>query len=185
MNTADSRTTFKAFYFSKNDWVPNNERLPALLYPGGKEPNDGELAGAFETAFANHGWVPQWRAGVYHYHHYHSTAHEVLGCYRGAALLVLGGPGGRKIHMKTGATLVLPVGTGHCCVEASDDFAVVGAYPLGQPWDICTQAPTMEMARHMAALPLPDYDPLMGLTGAVISAWKNTEGRIDHPTAVE
>ena len=174
MNPTVARMTFNAFYFTPNTWVPNNPHLPALLYPKAKGQAAGhELADIFEAAFSKHGWPPQWRAGVYSYHHYHSTAHEVLGCFSGHAVLMLGGPGGREIRLAPGDALVLPVGTGHCCVESSSDFNVVGAYPVGQVWDICKQAPTVEMTRRMARVPLPDSDPINGATGPVISAWKS------------
>src|SRR3546814_12841261 len=59
---------------------------------------------------------------IFDYHHYHSTTHEALGVYAGFARLALGGPGGRIIEVQAGDALLLPVGTGHCRIDGSDDL---------------------------------------------------------------
>jgi uncharacterized protein YjlB len=162
----------ESFVLPEHDWVPNNPRLPVLLYRGAVEVLDCEAtAKAFEAAFEENGWPPQWRDGVYDYHHYHSTAHEALGIAAGSATLTIGGPGGRDIYVEAGDALVLPTGTGHRSVEASDDFLVVGAYPKGQNWDICREAPSEEARQRMADLPAPDADPIEGRSGLLVERW--------------
>jgi uncharacterized protein YjlB len=156
----------ESFVLPEHDWVPNNPKLPALLYRAAVPVADCEkTAKAFEESFERNGWPPQWRAGVYDYHHYHSTAHEALGVAAGFATLTIGGPGGREVRVEAGDALVLPTGTGHRSVEASDDFLVVGAYPEGQDRDICRKAPSDEARRRMESLPVPDADPITGPAG--------------------
>lgn len=70
--------------------------------------------------------------------------------------------------MEAGDALVLPTGTGHRSIEASGDFLVVGAYPEGQNWDICREAPNAEARRRMAGLPIPNADPVAGGAGPLI-----------------
>lgn len=158
---------------SAHDWVPNNQRLAVLIYRSAL-PGEGceRTASAFETAFRNHGWPPRWRHGVFDYHHYHSTAHEALGVAAGSATLIIGGPGGREVEVKAGDALVLPVGTGHCCQRSSDDFVVVGAYPDGQDWDICRDAPDEAVRRRIHDLPVPRSDPVTGSEGPVVEKWR-------------
>jgi len=159
-------------YFHDDGATPNSN-LPVLHYhlvpKVGSDP-----AAAFEALFSQNHWAPLWRAGIFDYHHYHSTAHEALAVVRGQARVTLGGESGQTLRIATGDVLVLPAGTGHRCVESSRDFLVVGAYPRGQE-DYDIQRPGSgnhaDSKARIARLPLPEADPLAGVEGPLMTAW--------------
>lgn len=147
---------------------PGTPRLPALVYRGAFADVLGtDAAARIEQVFHENGWSAGWRDTVYDYHHYHSTAHEVLGCYRGRARIQLGGPHGPTLELAPGDVLLLPAGAAHKKLEASEDFCVVGCYADGREYDMLRghtgERPAAD--EHIAALPAPRADPVYGVDG--------------------
>jgi uncharacterized protein YjlB len=168
--------------FDDDGAIPNS-RLPVLVYQGALESDAGPAA--FERLFADHGWRGAWRDGIYPFHHFHSTAHEVLGIAAGTAEVMLGGPGGRRFHLVSGDVVVLPAGTGHCNGGSSDDLLVVGAYPNGMDWDLRRGDPAEhdEVLANITRVPLPDQDPVAGETGALVEVWGGASSGPRHREA--
>jgi len=121
-------------HFDDDGSIPNAE-LPVLICHGIDEVA-GDAA-ACEALFERNGWWRFWRDGIYSFHHFHSTAHEALGVVAWRAEVVLGGPvNGKRFGLEAGDVAILPAGTGHCNAGSSRDLLVVGAYPVGQGWDL-------------------------------------------------
>lgn len=154
---------------------PNNARLPVIVYRGALPlPMHGDAASPVEHTFARHGWTGGWRAGVYNYHHYHSTAHEVLGCYSGKAALMLGGPEGMRVELERGDVILLPAGVAHKSIDSSPDFKVVGAYGDGRAYDMKRGKPDEpEVSEEdIAKVPVPQADPVFGAEGPLRQRWQ-------------
>jgi uncharacterized protein YjlB len=153
---------------------PNNPKLPVLVYRGAFQlPAHGDVARQIERTFSRHGWSGGWRDGVYNYHHYHSTAHEVLGCYSGKASLMLGGPDGVRVEIARGDVIVLPAGAAHKSIDTSADFKVVGAYAEARAADMRRGKPEeLPLTEHaIAQVPLPNADPVHGPSGPLREHW--------------
>lgn len=148
------------FYFRDDGTIPNN-KLPLLLYRNAFRARGEQGAEYLETVFHNNNWKNSWRNGVYPFHHYHSTSHEVLGVYQGSAFLHLGGDHGKKLRVSEGDVIIIPAGVGHKNL-GSENFHIVGAYPNGMDYDMNRGLPgeRPRTDNNIAALPLPGCDPL-------------------------
>src|SRR6516165_8474034 len=137
--------TIEDYFLADDGVVPNNPRLPLIVYRGALE-TDGDAAARCVALFDRNGWTGAWKNGVYAHHHYHSSAHEVLGV----------------AHKNEGA---------------SPDLLVVGAYPRGQTPDMCGPG-AVDHARapaRIAAVPLPEGDPVHGPSGPLLERWRAAE----------
>jgi uncharacterized protein YjlB len=151
-----------------------NSRLPVVLYPQAITPDNRNPCAAFEERFRANGWGGSWRNGIFDYHHYHAEAHEVLGCARGWVRVMLGGPNGREVDLRTGDVVLLPAGTAHRNLQHSTDYRIVGAYPPGQRPDMKYGGQEEhERAREaIRRVPLPERDPVIG--GHGVAAWSES-----------
>jgi uncharacterized protein YjlB len=153
-----------------DDGVFPNSRLPVLIYRGVLETPD---AAVFEQMFEANGWSSAWRNGLYSVHHYHSTAHEVLGIYGGRVTARLGGGQGTSVTLVAGDVVVIPAGVAHKNDGASPDFRVVGAYPVGTSPDMQYGKPGERPGtdRNIARVGIPAGDPVRG-GGRIAALWK-------------
>ena len=156
--------------------IPNNRRLPLVIYREALAVNGQSSAPerAFEALFKSNGWWGVWVNGIYDFHHYHSTAHEVLGIARGFAKVMFGGPEGVVAELRAGDAAVIPAGVSHCLIEGKD-LVVVGAYPEGQDWDLCRACADdrVKALENIPWVPLPKYDPVFGLSGPILTLWSD------------
>ncbi len=165
----------RTFVFDDDGVTPNNADLPFVVYK-----NAVTLSGAadpaalFEELFKANGWGDSWRNGIYDYLHYHSRIHEVLGLARGRAQVRFGGDKGKALDLEAGDVAILPAGTGHQLLMASEDYLVVGAYPPSGTYDECTGKPD-EHARALKTISrvgTPKADPVYGKDGPLMSLWR-------------
>ncbi len=156
----------------KDDGNIPNSKYPLLLYKNAFCARDDEGAEWLEKHFAGNNWTNSWRNGIYSFHHYHSTSHEVLGVYQGTALLHLGGEQGNKVRVSAGDIIVIPAGVGHKNLE-SDGLGIVGAYPDGRNWDVNRGLPgeRPKTDENIAALPKPATDPFLGKNDGLKKIW--------------
>jgi len=157
------------YLFEAGANIPNST-LPLLLYKN--IPAKGDPAVFFAETFRDNNWTNSWQNGIYNYHHFHSNTHEVLAVCKGNALLHLGGPAGKMIEVSENDVIVIPAGVGHKCVQHSSAFMVTGAYPFGAEPDICRQGYDHTILKHIAAVHIPDTDPLYGKGRGVPVMWQ-------------
>jgi uncharacterized protein YjlB len=157
-----------------NGVFPNNASCPLLVYPQALALSGSDPAALFETRFTNNHWPAAWRNGVYAFHHYHSTAHEVLGIFSGSARVQFGGENGVVLGVKAGDVVVIPAGVSHKNLGASRDFGVVGAYPKAQNWDMQYGKPGERPAadERIAQVAMPKSDPVFGADGPLSALWE-------------
>jgi uncharacterized protein YjlB len=165
-----------AIHFADDGLVPNNP-MPFLVYKGAVTLDRSEPEATIEKLFGANGWGAMWRNGVYDFLHYHATVHEVLGIAQGHARVRFGGDKGKVLEIAAGDVAILPAGTGHQCLSASDDFSVVGAYPPGPPMDLQRPSPEAH-AKALKTIPmvaLPNTDPVMGKDGPLVRLWSRPD----------
>ena len=169
---ADAAPAVTTLTFGPDRAAPNNPELPVVIVSGAVATDTSPQA-VQETVRRN-GWGGAWIYGVFPYHHYHSNAHEALICVGGSAELQLGGEGGETVSVQLGDAVVLPAGTGHKCLSSSDDFQMCGCYPPGQenPDLKREDDPKDGVDARIAAVPLPETDPLFGTSGPLLDAWR-------------
>ena len=154
------------FQFADDGETPNNPNWPLVIY---RSPvslrSKFDPAATFEDLFASNGWGNSWRDGIYGFLRIHTRSHEVLGIARGSVQVAFGGARGKHLRLKAGDAAILPAGTGHRCIEASDDLLVVGAYPQNsgaydQPKP--GRQGSREAVRSIRNVPAPRADPVYG-----------------------
>lgn len=163
----------KEFFFEDDGKIPNNPNLPLLIYPKALEERNPSRC---KNLLAENGWSGAWVNGVFPYHHYHSTAHEVLCVTSGSASITFGGESGETVEVSAGDVGVIPAGVGHFNAGSSGDFIVVGAYPDGQAWDLLTGEPDErpESLENIRSVPLPKNDPLFGSSRPLLERWRDS-----------
>jgi len=158
----------------KDDGKIPNSNLPLLIYRAAVEVDNEDAASTFEKLFKKNKRHGTWRDGIYSYHHYHSTAHEVLGVYAGEAKVQFGGDDGIVDTVQAGDVVIIPAGVGHKNLGGSSDFGVVGAYPEGQDYDMCYGKPEERprAVKNIERVAKPKTDPVFDKEGPLLTHWK-------------
>jgi uncharacterized protein YjlB len=169
----DAPVGTETFVFDDDGLVPNS-LLPLIVRRHPLSPAGGDPAASFKAVFARNGWTGAWQNGIFDYHHYHSTAHEVLGVVSGSASVIFGGHEGHVVSLRAGDVVVIPAGVGHSLINATGTLSVVGAYAAGRDVDLIGDDPVLIAAarERIRNVPLPGADPIDGPDGPLVSLWR-------------
>lgn len=162
-----------SFRLGDDGSIPNNADLPLLIYRGALS-GETLTAEGCRALFAGNGWsAGGWVNGIFSHHHYHATAHEVLGVIAGSARVKMGGEDGVETTVAAGDVIVIPAGVGHKNLGASGDFSVVGSYPAGSDVDMNRGNPDERPGAlaAIATVPRPEADPVFGTGGPLTERW--------------
>ncbi len=161
------------FLLKKDGFIPNNDKLPLLVYQNALELPTSDPASAIEKILKMNGWGSAWRNSIYNFHHYHSTAHEILAVYSGSARVLLGGDSGITLNVHKGDVLIIPAGVAHKNLGSEEQFRVVGAYPEGQNWDMNygREEEHHKAEENIKQVPFPKTDPIYGADGPLKNFW--------------
>ncbi|GAY76929.1 cupin domain-containing protein [Sporolactobacillus inulinus] len=157
----------QTFTFKDDGTIPNNPYFQVLIYPGAFKGRTDQIV----STFKKNNWGNNWVDGVFSYHHFHSTSHEVLGVISGKATLRLGGEQGKDFNVNVGDVVVLPAGTGHKRLSASNDFSIAGGYPDGRDYDLQTKE-SPQYKENISKVGKAKQDPVYGNQGPLLSIWK-------------
>jgi uncharacterized protein YjlB len=177
LDTLIRKRKARGFRFKDDGVIPNNPRLPFVLYRSPvRLAGSFDPAAVFEELFARNGWGDSWRNGIYDYPHYHPRTHEVLGIARGGARVRFGGAKGRALQLKAGDVAILPAGTGHQRLAGSKDLLVVGAYPPAGKYEECraTRKDHDAALKSIPKVALPRKDPVYGRNGGLTRLWRRS-----------
>ena len=173
MKIAKLNYIVERFYLKDDGTFPNSE-LSVLLYKDVLKVPKLFPAFAIKRLFRSNRWTNSWSAGIYEYHHYHSTTHEALGVYNGRATLKLGGEKGIEVRIEKGDVLIIPAGVAHKNLDKENAIKCVGAYPNGKDWDMNygKEGERPKTDKNIAKVPIPDTDPVFGTVRGVQRLWK-------------
>ncbi len=167
-------------HLSDDGTYPNNGLHPLLVYRKVLQLPDENRGKIIAEFFESNGWTNSWEDGILNYHHYHSTAHEVLGVINGSARIQFGGSAGVSLMLEEGDVVIIPAGVAHKNISEDDsDFRCVGAYPDGQKYDMNMGDPKERPGtdNNIKNLPLPETDPVYGMEGPLLKNWTGELGR--------
>ncbi len=165
----------EAFILTDDGVFPNNRKLPLLVYRKVLSLDAPDLIAQVQAILAENGWGGSWVNGIFDYHHYHSTAHEVLAICGGRAEVCFGGEHGITLTLSAGDVVVIPAGVAHKNRGAGSDFVVVGAYPRGQEgYDMChgKREERLQADKNIVSVRTPESDPLYGPDGPLTEHWQ-------------
>ena len=166
----------EAHRFADDGRIPNSV-LPLLVYRGALAGSD--LAVAFERRFAVNDWRGAWRDGIFAYHHFHSTSHEVLGIAEGEAMVRFGGERGDELAGHGGRRRGHPgrvLGTGWSAARTTSSWSA----PIPRAGRGMSGAATRPNGRRCWLTSprsrCPRSDPLEGADGPLLRAWTEASG---------
>jgi uncharacterized protein YjlB len=157
--------------FQPSGGVPNS-RLPLVFWKGRVRSDIGGDRACAD--YVQNGWQGTWIYSVFPYWHFHTHGHEALTCVAGSARIGLGGEDGIIADVSAGDVAIIPAGVGHKRIESSPDFLMAGAYPPGQSGNIVRPGDLDDarIAREIAAVALPQTDPISGKADGVVTTWR-------------